>query len=229
MADRPSRFLDSRDYWITPLIEGALLGAGALLTSLLRPAFPGAGWIELGLLFYACVVLLTLFVLKFLRTFYPLREGIHSGGKSVTFYVWRLYGFLCLMNLHPVQTPGLLPDPVRALLLRAMGMKIGKGAVIGGVISDPHLTTVGDHAIIGAGSTLSAHAIIRTGPGFALVIGRIQVAGHALISTGAILSPGARVMDGAMVNPNSVVPMNACIGADELWSGAPAAKVRKLC
>ncbi len=223
-------FLTSRDFIISPLIEGGLLGLTLWGTHRIAQLVPSLDWIALFIMGYLLLVILTLLTLKLLRMFFPLREGIYSVASNPwQVYVWNLHGFLTMMNLYWVHGNCLLPYPLRGIVLRAMGMKIGPGSIVGGaIISDPHLTTVGSHVVLGFNCAISSHAIIRTGAGLNLILGKVDIASHALIGGTAQISPGVSVGAGAIINEMSVVPMNTKIEANEIWSGIPAKKVRNL-
>lgn len=223
------RFLSYRDFIYTPIIGGLVWIVAAFVTGRLWIVFPQAEWAVLALVFYLATVIEALFLLKFLRVFFPLREGVFTPDQHPhEIYKWNLYGFLCLFHLNGLFLARVLPSPLQGVFYRLMGAKIGSGAIISGELTDPHLVEIGENVILGQGAQLSSHAIIRVGGGLALVIRKIQIDANVIIGGRTLIFPGARVGSGAMVNAMSLVGMGVEVGADEFWSGAPAIFVRKL-
>ncbi len=223
------RFLSYRDFIYTPIIAGMVWIVAAVVVWRVSIAFPHTEWALLALVFYLATVVEALLLLKLLRVFFPLREGIFTPDQHPReIYKWNLYGFLCLFHLNGLFLARVLPSPLQGVFYRLMGAKIGSGAIISGELTDPHLVEIGENTILGQGAQLSSHAIIRIGSGMALVIRKIRVDSNVIVGGRALIFPGARVGSGAMVNAMSLVGMGVEVGADEFWSGAPATFVRRL-
>ncbi|MEV6904309.1 Pls/PosA family non-ribosomal peptide synthetase [Amycolatopsis sp. NPDC051372] len=116
-------------------------------------------------------------------------------------------------------------SPLYALYLRALGAKIGRGAVIFSrnlpVCTD--LLSIGDGAVIRKDSFFNGYrahdGVIRTG---AVSIGR-----DALVGEATVLDIGASLGDGAQLGHSSALHVGQAIPAEERWAGAPAQRAEK--
>ena len=133
-------------------------------------------------------------------------------------------------------------SPVRVLVFRAFGGKIGVDCLIcGGVkILQPWKINVGDASVIseqvdlyshaeinlGSNTVVSAGVVICTGshdysiPEFPLVARPIQVGDGCWIARESFLLPGSVIQSGAIVAARSVV--HGMVPANQIWSGNPA-------
>jgi len=91
-------------------------------------------------------------------------------------------------------------------------------------ILDPHMVEIGRNVVIGFGATIAGHYqerdawfIQRT-----IIEDNVVIGGHAVIYGGVQIRAGAVIAAGAVVLPNTVV------GANELWGGVPAKRLREL-
>ncbi len=144
-----------------------------------------------------------------LMLFYYLRERV----------VWHLpltQSYMCFAGL-------------RQLVLRATAMKthIGSRSLLLGRLYDADLTEVGDGAVLGAGSTVTAHTIMANPDGTKsyftapVVIGpRVVIGGETRIDLGVTIGADA------IVEPMSYVRPFTTIGATEAWGGNPARFLR---
>lgn len=218
-------FNNWRDALLTPGIElGLVLSAVAAVVLVNR-------WQLLSLfadflLFYVLLIGLTLCVLKYLRTKFPLRPGIYCPIKHPQMvHRWSLYGFLYCVNLPFPFLNDMLPFVFRKRLCWLMGAAVPKGIVsIAGTVFDPHLVTLEEGCVMGQGSFLVPHAFVNC-DGPKLIIGRVHLKRGAIIGAQAIVMPGVTVGEYAMVNAGSVVPMNTKIPPNEIWGGNPARKI----
>jgi len=226
MANNQNRFMSWRDLVITPIVSGAIL------------AFAGVGvWILYTLYaldsflcfvsFFILQTVFTLLVLKILRVFYPMHEGVYLySDKPVECFIWNLYGFLCITHLNLFYDKILLPIPFRKGFYQLMGASIGGGIVpISGQLLDPHLVTIGENAHIGEDAMVTPHAVTADNH---LYIGKITIGARAMIGTKSTLMPGVVIGEGAMINAMSLVTANTSIPAGEIWGGIPARKLKGL-
>lgn len=133
--------------------------------------------------------------------------ALHNG----LFYIAR-YTFLPFVTL----------TPFAPWFLRAMGMRIGRGAYINTeFISDPRLVSVGDHAVIGG----SVHLFAHYGGGGHLSIAPVVIGHRVTIGQMATVMGDVVIGDDAVVLPHSVVLPGTRIGAGELWGGVPARRM----
>ena len=118
--------------------------------------------------------------------------GLHKAQFYWRFFVARI---ACFIDF----------SPLKVLLYRSIGMKIGKGVFISpGVILDPHfpgLINIGDYAIIGWGTHLFTHEF--TGDKY--TAGRIRIGIGAVIGGFSIIRGGVTVGDNAQVASTCIV------------------------
>ncbi|MFI5612962.1 Pls/PosA family non-ribosomal peptide synthetase [Amycolatopsis sp. NPDC051903] len=116
-------------------------------------------------------------------------------------------------------------SPLYALYLRALGAKIGRGAVIFSrnlpVCTD--LLSIGDGAVIRKDSFFNGYqahdGVIRTG---AVTIGNDAIVGEA-----TVLDIGTSLGDGAQLGHSSALHAGQAIPAGERWVGSPAQRGEK--
>lgn len=140
-----------------------------------------------------------------------------------TYLRQRLVWSLPLTQAYLV-TPGL-----RAMVLLACAprMSVGRDSVLFGTIFDPDLTEIGEHAIIGAGSTIVAHTVTTTTQGDrVLSTAPIVIGPRAVIGGHAHVNPGVRIGADALIEPGSYVAAFTVIRDGEVWGGNPARFLR---
>ncbi|MEV4604123.1 Pls/PosA family non-ribosomal peptide synthetase, partial [Amycolatopsis sp. NPDC049253] len=116
-------------------------------------------------------------------------------------------------------------SPLYSLYLRALGAKIGRGAVIFSrnlpVCTD--LLSIGDGAVIRKDSFFNGYrahdGVIRTG---AVSIGK-----GALVGEATVLDISTSLGDGAQLGHSSALHVGQAIPSGERWAGAPAQRAEK--
>lgn len=151
---------------------------------------------------------------------WPLGEGLIAMTDR-RFTVWKLYTVLYEFGCGALKpyTVMFLRPVVQALF----GARIGKDIALGGKLVDPHLIQIGEGAIIGEGSVVTAHAI-NSG---ALYLAPVIVGARATIGVGAVIYPGVTIGEDATVTANAVVRSGTRIAVGELWGGVPAKCLRE--
>jgi acetyltransferase-like isoleucine patch superfamily enzyme len=103
-------------------------------------------------------------------------------------------------------------SPVKNIIYRFIGVKIGKGVFISpDVWIDPHIPSlieIQDYAVIGFGARIFTHELSGT----TYMIGRVK------IEEGAILGAYAILRGGVTIGSKTTVPMNSVISKDFLGS-----------
>jgi non-ribosomal peptide synthetase-like protein len=112
-----------------------------------------------------------------------------------------------------------LGSPLYALHLRALGAKVGRGAVIlskAPVCTD--LFSIGDHAVIRKDSVLPGYradgGVIRTGP--------VSIGKEALVGEAAVLDIWTSLGNGAQLGHSSTLHAGQAVPDGERWHGSPA-------
>jgi len=104
--------------------------------------------------------------------------------------------------------------------LRAIGMRIGKGAVLGGgfaQVVDPDMLT------IEAGATVTCNFQAHTFEDRILKIDRIRIGRGATVGHNAVVFYGADIGANAHVAPHSVVMKGETLAAGRRYEGCPVA------
>ena len=141
--------------------------------------------------------LVTATYLRVLTRLRPLKEGIYDLHHP-QFVLWihcTVFGEFARIALMPVNN-----IVFRPLYYRILGAKVGRNVGMGKTrITDPLLTTIEDHSIIGDASILSAHGILYN----KFFMKRVAVGKGATVGAQAVISPGVEV------GQNSVVGVKA--------------------
>jgi len=97
-----------------------------------------------------------------------------------------------------------------------------------GYIYDPDLIRIGDKAVLGSGSAISAHSITTTPTGGHIyATAPITIGDRAVIGGEARVALGVNIGDDAVIEPFSNVVAFTQIPAGEVWGGNPALFVRQ--
>ena len=110
-------------------------------------------------------------------------------------------------------------SPLYAFYLRALGAKVGRGAVIlSPVPVCTDLVSIGDRAVIRKASVLTGYraldGVIRTGP--------VHVGNDALVGENTVLGIGTSLGDGAQLGHSSSLHPGQTVPSGERWHGSPA-------
>lgn len=141
------------------------------------------------------------------------------------------------------------PPPLhrwRALVLRAFGAKLGKGARVHASVKIwlPSNLTLGDNVLIGPGAriynqghiAIGDYSVISQGaylcasshdirdPDFQLILKPIAIGKRCWVAADAFVGPGATVGDGAVVGARAALFGHA--EADGVYSGNPAVRIK---
>jgi carbonic anhydrase/acetyltransferase-like protein (isoleucine patch superfamily)/acyl carrier protein len=140
------------------------------------------------------------------------------------------YRRLALINSLPLVPTFREAGPFQKLVLRAYSpsVHVGQQSLTAGQLFDPDLTEVGNYAIIGAHSVISAHATSRRPDGgLVYLTAPIKIGDRATIGGGAIVCAGCVVEEDAIIEIGSVVPQFTKVPRGEVWGGNPARFLRK--
>lgn len=153
--------------------------------------------------------------------YFPFGEGeIIKGSKNeVSYQVYCLFWILVFNNF---MLPGIIPIPLRGLILNAFGARIGSHTTCVGYVHEPHLVTIGNDSLLGMGSMILPHNL---NVGY-LSHQRVTIGNGVTIGAHSVIAAGVQIEDGAIVGLNSVVTRNTHIKANEVWAGIPARKIK---
>lgn len=153
--------------------------------------------------------------------FFPLHEGpIDKGSKRE--FAYHVYLLFYLVLFQPLTRSHVVPVPLMKLVYLGLGARLGANSYSAGTLLDPPLTVVGDNCIIGHDSVLICHAV----EGEDLALAGIRLGHNVTIGAKAVILPGVSIGDGAVVAVGAVVAKGTKIGANELWGGIPARRMR---
>lgn len=117
----------------------------------------------------------------------------------------------------------LLLTGANVVYFRLMGAKVGKGAQINTKnISDFHLITVGQGAMIGGQATIIGHV----GERGKLKLRPVVIGPKATVGLGAVIFPGVEIGERAVVGACSLVTKDEKIPPGSVYVGVPARDIR---
>ena len=127
---------------------------------------------------------------------------------------WLVQRFISLMHLKWFHS-----SPLMRVLLRALGARVGKDALIGEFESGAFdLVTIGDGAAIGDKVKLANAEVI----GNELVIGTVEIGADAYVGTSCVIGHDAVVAPGTELADLTALPAHGRTGPYEVWDGSPA-------
>ena len=216
-----------RDWTLTPAISLVSFALPAAAAWVFHKQV-SAGLFADAIVFFGVLFGWTLVLQAALRAVFRLKPGIYSFATSPwVVYGWNVISFLSMTNLFLFYNGALLPPPLRKLFYQAMGANIGRGIVsVGGRICDPYLVTIEENCMIGDEALLLGHEVATGDDEDILILGQVRVRKGAIVGARSVVMPGVTIGENAMVKAMSMVPMNARVGANEVWAGVPARKVR---
>jgi non-ribosomal peptide synthetase-like protein len=184
-----------------PLTLGGLLSAVPAAT---------AAWLGT----YALVTLVSVRLLGI-----GLREGHHAVRGRVA---WQAWTTLRLMDAARGLLFPLYAGLATPMWLRALGMKIGRGAEVSTVVALPSMTTVGDGAFLADDTLVAAYEL---GGGW-LRIAAVRVGKRAFVGNSGMAAPGRSVPKRGLVGVLSAAPKRAKAGSSYL--GMPPMKLPRV-
>ncbi|MGH6935277.1 MAG: phosphopantetheine-binding protein, partial [Methylocella sp.] len=133
---------------------------------------------------------------------------------------WLVKRFLGLVHIKWFQG-----SPIMRLYLMALGMRIGKDALIGEIEPGAvDLISIGPGASIGSNANF-ANARIE---GNELVIGTIDIGADAYIGSSCVIEENVVIEEGAELGDLTAIGAGGRAGAWEVWDGSPGRKIRMV-
>jgi non-ribosomal peptide synthetase-like protein len=149
----------------------------------------------------------------------PLQHGRYPLWGKEYFNWWLATRFAELPDTYLITS-----TPWIRVYLRALGAKIGKGAIIDTVtFSVPELISIGDFVTIGNFANIE-NARIENGY---LIVGKVIIEDEASIESYSVLEENTHVRKRGVLSGLSCLSANKIIDEDERWEGSPACKVTK--
>ena len=153
--------------------------------------------------------------------FVPLREGNIKACTPEEFSA-QVHILFYLILFNSLICTHFIPIPLMRMVYLALGARLGENTYSAGVLMDPPLMDIGDNCIIGHDAVLFCHVI----EGERFSFSRIQIGNNVTIGATAVIMPGVTIADGAIVSAGSVVNKDSKIGANEVWGGIPAKRIK---
>ncbi|HYE34697.1 acyltransferase [Methylocaldum sp.] len=151
----------------------------------------------------------------------PFQPGCYSMDDPIFTY-WKLFTVVCEFGRGTW-----LPFSVvfaKPLIAMWFGAKVGKDIALGGRLVDPQLISIGNEAIIGQDSVITAHTITSG----KLILGEVKIGDGATVGVNAVIMSGVELGEGSTIAAGSVVTLNTKIPEYELWGGIPAKKLKNI-
>jgi acetyltransferase-like isoleucine patch superfamily enzyme len=214
-----------RDYLLSALSISLILVLTLLLISSLRSlvfsCFAEYSPIVHAIIFFFLYGLITACYLNILRKTFPFRAGSFAMNHP-QFALWKHHAVVG--ELGKLALGLFFPVFLRPIYYSLLGAKVGKNVAIGGVITDPMLTKIQDHAIIGQDSVITSHTIVRD----KIFLEAVYIEQGATIGINAVIMPGVVVGKNSVVAPGAIVLMDTKIPPNEFWGGVPAKKIKNI-
>ncbi|UCG43115.1 MAG: hypothetical protein JSU73_00430 [candidate division WOR-3 bacterium] len=110
---------------------------------------------------------------------------------------------------------------LKTMHVQLFGGKVGKGVVMGALVMDPGLLTVGDGTVTGGFATILGHAVehgrIRFAP--------VRIGRECGVGTRATIIAGGVLEDGALLGAQSFLPKGGVVPAGKTYGGVPAREI----
>lgn len=157
--------------------------------------------------------------------------------------------YLVNTSTRSVTATRAVPRPLRAHVMRAAGMQVGRASIEEGVWFGSNKVTIGDETYIGPGCFFDSFEQITIGdrvslaPQVSLITSTHEIGGHEqragalggkpiVIEDGAWLGARCTVLPGVTIAAGSVIAAGAVVTKstepDKLYAGVPAREVRSL-
>ena len=185
MKTSPLDFLLS-GLFITAILAAALALVGWVLSPLTRAHLGAYHAIADFFMLLLAYGLLSALVVRLMLRFRRIEPGEYSMDASVFTY-WKL-----LTILYRLGQGALLPfTPVflKPVIEMLFGAQVGSNVALGGTIDDPYMVSIGDGAVLGNASLISANVISHGKISF----GRVTVGAGATVGANAVVLPGVRL------------------------------------
>ncbi len=148
--------------------------------------------------------------------------------KPGRYPLWGVYYFrwwLVKRVLGLVHIKWFQGSPIMRFYQRALGMKIGKDALIGEI--EPGAA---DLISIGAGASIGSNANFANArvEGNELVIDTIDIGAEAYIGSSCVIEENVVIEEGAELGDLTAIGAGSRVGAWEVWDGSPGRKVRMV-
>jgi len=219
MKTQPIDFILS-SFFITLLICLSLIPinvAGALI----KEALNDYHVIFNPLLFLLLYGLWSALILRIMLLVKPFKAGTYSM-DSTAFTYWKLFTVI-----YEFGKGALLPFTTlftKPLITKLFNAKIGNDVALGGHLVDQQLITIGNEAILGQDSVITAHTI-NSG---SITLAHVNIGNRVTIGVHAVLMSGVTIGEDSIITAGSVVTPNTQIPTKELWGGVPAKKIKSL-
>lgn len=173
------------------------------------------------MLFLLLYGLMSILILRLMLKLKPILPGTYLMNDPLFTY-WKLYTVI-----YEFGKGALLPFTTifaKPLVAKLFGARIGKDIALGGTLVDPQLIEIGEGAIIGQDSIITAHTI-NSG---SITLKPVRIGARATIGVNAVVMSGVTVGFGAIIAASSVLPPDTYVPPNELWGGIPAKKLKAL-
>ena len=147
--------------------------------------------------------------------------------KNSLNYWWKFKNPLNVaVNFLVIELTKILPSlRLKRILLKCLGMKVGKNAAVGlGVQFDiffPELIELGENCMLGYGTTILCHEFLLE----ELRIGKVKMGRNVMIGTNTTILPGVEVGENSTVSACSLV--NKEVKAGSFVGGVPIKELRR--
>ena len=150
-----------------------------------------------------------------------LRPGTYPMGDPL-FRWWKLFTVV-----YEFGRGALLPFTTvfaRPVVAKLFGAQIGKDIALGGHLVDPQFIRIGDEAIIGQDSVVTAHTITSG----QLILDPVVIGNRATVGVNVVIMSGVKIGEDSVIAAGAVLPPGTVVPVGELWGGIPARKLKDV-
>ncbi len=113
---------------------------------------------------------------------------------------------------------------IKIIYYKLIGMKIGINSLVGGVIKDPCITSIGDNVTMGEYSIIYGH--IHNYKENKITINTVKIGNNCIIGAGSIIMPGSVLEDNVILATGAVVTQNQILKKGKIYGGIPAKEIK---
>lgn len=205
-------------FLLTIIIILGILTTKGVLSFVNLNDFKGVATVGTALLF---IYLYAFAIYRLFLYVVPLQEGVLPTGSKEEFSA-QVNILFYLMLFNSLIRTHFIPVPLMRLVYLALGARLGENTYSAGTLLDPPLTEFGDNCIIGHDAVIFCHAI--EGQHFSL--SKVKVGNNVTIGATAVIMSGVTIEEGAIISAGAVVLKGCRIGANEIWGGVPAKRIK---
>jgi len=111
--------------------------------------------------------------------------------------------------------------PLKTVHIRLFGGRIGKGVIIGGLVTDPMMLEIGDYTVIGGFTKIYGHTVEHR----RIKFDKVRIGSTCSVGSRATVLAGSAMENRSMLAAQSLLTKNSVIPSGRTFIGVPAKEV----